>query len=48
MCKPWAVGLPAAQVFPGLVAVEIARDGVPVARLVKVDRPQTPGERFWR
>lgn len=26
--------------------VEIARNGVPVARLVKVERPSTPGERF--
>jgi prevent-host-death family protein len=26
--------------------VEIARDGVPVARLVKIDAPLTPGARF--
>lgn len=26
--------------------VEIARDGVPVARLVRVERPARPGERF--
>ncbi len=26
--------------------VEIARDGVPVARLVKIDPPVTPGARF--
>jgi prevent-host-death family protein len=26
--------------------VEIARDGVPIARLVPVDRPVRPGERF--
>ncbi|HWF53941.1 MAG TPA: type II toxin-antitoxin system prevent-host-death family antitoxin [Solirubrobacteraceae bacterium] len=26
--------------------VEIARDGVPVARLVRIDRPRGPGARF--
>lgn len=26
--------------------VEIARDGIPVARLVKVDRDDSPGRRF--
>lgn len=26
--------------------VEIARDGVPVARLVKIEREMTPGQRF--
>lgn len=26
--------------------VEIARDGVPVARLVRIDPPQRPGARF--
>ena len=26
--------------------VEIARDGVPVARLVRVEREMTPGEKF--
>lgn len=26
--------------------VEIARDGVPVARLVRLERPARPGERF--
>lgn len=26
--------------------VEIARDGVPVARLVRIDAPQGPGARF--
>lgn len=26
--------------------VEIARNGVPVARLVKVERPLSPGQRF--
>ncbi len=27
-------------------AVEIARDGVPVARLVPIELPSSPGERF--
>ena len=27
-------------------AVEIARDGVPVARLVRIEPPASPGERF--
>ena len=27
-------------------SVEIARDGVPVARLVRIDRPDSPGKRF--
>lgn len=26
--------------------IEIARDGVPVARLVRVEEPPTPGSRF--
>jgi prevent-host-death family protein len=26
--------------------IEIARDGVPVARLSRIERPQRPGERF--
>ncbi len=26
--------------------VEIARDGVPVARLVRIDAPESPGARF--
>ena len=26
--------------------VEIARNGVPVARLVRIERPERPGERF--
>lgn len=29
-------------------AVEIARDGVPVARLVRIERPTSPGRRFLR
>jgi antitoxin (DNA-binding transcriptional repressor) of toxin-antitoxin stability system len=28
-------------------AVEIARDGVPVARLVPIDLPSSPGQRFF-
>jgi prevent-host-death family protein len=27
-------------------SVEIARDGVPVARLVRIDRPDSPGKLF--
>lgn len=27
-------------------SVEIARDGVPVARLVRIDPPDSPGKRF--
>ena len=34
-----------AQVEAG-EAVEIARDGVPVARLVRIDLPSSPGRRF--